>query len=72
MSRFPPGPPDVLGQVRAQGPPVRQPRKAAATGKGNPWLGGTIGEAAAAATRTSTFLAARHKRIVRRRGRNAP
>ena len=54
-------------------PKARQslsPSKAAATG--NPWLGGTIGEAAAAATRTSTFLGARHKRIVRRRGRNAP
>ena len=43
--------------------------KAAATGKGNPWLGGTIGEAAAGAARTSTFLAARYKRVVKRRGK---
>ena len=31
--------------------------KAASTGKGNPWLGGTLGEAAAGAARTKTFLA---------------
>jgi transposase len=43
--------------------------KAAATGKGNPWLGGTLGEAAAGAARTKTFLASRYKRIVRRRGK---
>jgi hypothetical protein len=34
--------------------------KAAATGEGNPWLGGTTGEAAGAGARTSTFLAARY------------
>ena len=39
------------------------------TGKGNPWLGGTLGESAAAAARTSTFLASRYKRIVKRRGK---
>jgi transposase len=44
--------------------------KAAATGKGNPWLGGTLGEAAAGAARTKTFLASRYKRIARRRGKN--
>jgi transposase len=43
--------------------------KAATTGKGNPWLGGTLGEAAAGAARTKTFLASRYKRIVRRRGK---
>jgi transposase len=43
--------------------------KTAATGKGNPWLGGTIGEAAVSATRTRTFLAARYKRVVKRRGK---
>jgi transposase len=43
--------------------------KAASTGKGNPWLGGTLGEAAAGAARTKTFLASRYKRIVRRRGK---
>jgi len=43
--------------------------KTAATGKGNPWIGGTLGEAATAAARTNTFLAARYKRIARRRGK---
>jgi transposase len=43
--------------------------KAATTGQGNPWLGGTIGEAAAGAARTKTFLASRYRRIVKRRGK---
>jgi transposase len=46
--------------------------KAATTGEGNPWLGGTLGEAAISAARTSTFLAARYRRIVKRRGKKAP
>ena len=41
--------------------------KAASTGKGNPWLGGTLGEAATSAARTKTFLASRYKRIARQR-----
>ena len=44
--------------------------KAASTGKGNPWPGGTLGGAAAGAARTKAFLASRYKRIVRRRGKN--
>ena len=43
--------------------------KAATTGEGNPWLGGTLGEAAISATHTSTFLAARYRPIVKRRGK---
>jgi transposase len=43
--------------------------KASTTGRGNPWLGGTLGEAAAGAARIKTFLAARYKRIVKRRGK---
>ena len=43
--------------------------KAATTGKGNPWLGGTLGGAATSAARTKTFLASRYKRIARRRGK---
>ena len=43
--------------------------KAATTGEGNPWLGGTLGEAAISATHTSTFLASRYRRIVKRRGK---
>ena len=39
------------------------------TGKGNPYLKGTLGEAAAAAARTDTFLGERYRRIVKRRGK---
>ncbi|MFD0327133.1 IS110 family transposase [Streptacidiphilus monticola] len=38
------------------------------TGRGNPWLKGALGEAANAAARTDTFLGARYRRIVKRRG----
>ncbi|MCZ0973092.1 IS110 family transposase [Streptomyces albulus] len=37
-------------------------------GKGNPWLRGALGEAAVAAARTDTFLGARYRRIVKRKG----
>jgi transposase len=70
MSRFPT--PGHLVSWAKFAPKARQSAgrsKAAATGKGNPWLGGTIGETAAAAARTSTFLASRYKRIVKRRGK---
>jgi transposase len=39
------------------------------TAKGNPYLKGALGDAAAAAGKTSTFLGERHRRLVRRRGR---
>ena len=39
------------------------------TGKGNPYLKAVLGEAAAAAARTDTFLGERYRRIVRRRGK---
>jgi transposase len=70
MSRFPT--PGHLVSWAKFAPKARQSAgrsKAASTGKGNPWLGGTLGEAAAGAARTKTFLASRYKRIVRRRGR---
>ncbi|MGH3550589.1 MAG: hypothetical protein ACRDQU_21215 [Pseudonocardiaceae bacterium] len=38
------------------------------TGKGNPYLKGVLGEAAAAA-KTNTFLGERYRRIVKRRGK---
>ena len=66
MSRFPT--PGHLVSWAKFAPKARQSAgrsKAAATGKGNPWLGGTIGEAAIGAARTSTFLAARYKRVVK-------
>ncbi|MFE3527358.1 transposase, partial [Streptomyces sp. NPDC059161] len=37
-------------------------------GQGNPWLKGALGEATNAASRTDTFLGARYRRIVKRRG----
>lgn len=38
------------------------------TGKGNPYLKGVLGEAAASASRADTFLGERYRRVVRRRG----
>jgi transposase len=71
MSRFPT--PGHLVSWAKFAPKARQSagrsKASAATGKGNPWLGGTLGEAATGAARTKTFLASRYKRIVRRRGK---
>lgn len=39
------------------------------TGKGNPYLKGALGEAAAVAARTDTFLGERYRRLVKRRGK---
>jgi transposase len=39
------------------------------TGRGNPYLKGTLGEVAAAAAKTDTFLGERYRRIVKRRGK---
>jgi transposase len=39
------------------------------TGKGNPYLKGALGEAAAGAARTDTFLGERYRRLVKRRGK---
>jgi transposase len=44
-------------------------QRGGATGKGNPYLKGVLGEAAAAASRTNTFLGERYRRIVKRRGK---
>ena len=43
--------------------------KPGTTGKGNPWLAGTLGEAALGASRTKTFLGSRYHRLARRRGK---
>jgi transposase len=37
--------------------------------KGNPWLGGILGEIAATAARTDTFLGHRYRRLAKRRGK---
>jgi len=43
--------------------------RAGHTGKGNPYLRGLLGEAAAAAGKTDTFLGERYRRLVKRRGK---
>jgi transposase len=43
--------------------------RAGHTGKGNPYLRAALGEAAATAGRTDTFLGERYRRIARRRGK---
>ncbi len=43
--------------------------KPGSTGKGNPWIAGTLGEAAIGAARTKTFLGSRYHRLARRRGK---
>jgi transposase len=70
MTRFP----DAAHLVsRAKFAPIDKnsagKKKTASTGKGNPWLGATIGEIVSTAARTDTFLAERYQRIARRRGK---
>jgi len=43
--------------------------RAGSTGKGNPWLAGTLGEVVAGVSRTHTFLGERYRRLARRRGK---
>ena len=43
--------------------------RAGRTGKGNPYLKGVLGEAAAAAAKTDTFLGERYRRLVKRIGK---
>jgi transposase len=53
-------------------PQTRQSGKkstAAPPGKGDPWLNGPLGEVAASASRTETFLGERYRRLARRRGK---
>jgi len=53
-------------------PQTRQSGKKTTTGrsgKGNPWLNGILGEIAAAAAKTDTFLGERYRRLARRRGK---
>jgi transposase len=53
-------------------PQTRQSGKkstSGSAGKGNPWLNGILGEIAASAARTDTFLGERYRRLARRRGK---
>ena len=53
-------------------PQTRQSGKKTTSGKtvkGSPWLNGVLGEIAASAARTDTFLGERYRRLARRRGK---
>lgn len=70
MSRFP-TPEHLVSRARLcprtiQSGPISRGGK---TGKGNPYLKGVLGEAAAAASKTNTFLGERYRRLVKRRGK---
>jgi transposase len=70
MSRFP-TPEHLVSWARLcprtiQSGPVTRAGK---SGKGNPYLKGALGEAAAAAAKTDTFLGERYRRIAKRRGK---
>jgi transposase len=44
-------------------------KKGNSTGKGNPWLAGSLGDVVAGLARTHTFLGERYRRLARRRGK---
>jgi transposase len=70
MTRFPTA--GHLVSWAKYAPRARQPAgksKPGTTGKGNPWLASTLGEAGIGAARTKTFLGARYHRLARRRGK---
>ncbi len=55
-----------VAPITAQSGPRTKPGH---TGKGNRYLKGVLGEVATAAAKTDTFLGARYKRLIRRRGK---
>jgi transposase len=62
-------PPGVVGEAVPAHHPVRGKDRSGKAGKGNPYLKGVLGEIAAAAAKTDTFLGERYRRIVKRRGK---
>lgn len=70
MSIF--GTPGRLVSWAKRCPQTRQSGKkntAGSPGKGDPWLNGPLGEIAASASRTDTFLGERYRRLAKRRGK---
>jgi transposase len=70
MTQFPT--PDHLASWTKVSPRTIQSgpkRRSGRTGKGNPYLKRVLGEAAAAAAKTDTFLGERYRRLVKRRGK---
>ena len=66
------GTPGRLVSWAKRGPQTRQSGKKTTSGKagkGNPYLNGILGEVAASASRTDTFLGERYRRLARRRGK---
>ena len=61
--------PGGVGQAVPAHHPVLALHPRRPTGKGNPYLKGALGQAAAAAAKTDTFLGQRYRRIVKRRGK---
>jgi transposase len=70
MSRFP-TPQHLVAWARLTPQLIQSgpKRRAGKTSKGNPYLKGVLGNAAASASRTNTFLGERFRRIVKRRGK---
>jgi transposase len=70
MTQFP-GPGHLVSWAKVSPRTVQSgPRsRGARTGKGNPYLKQVLGEAAAAAAKTDTFLGARYRRLVKRTGK---
>ena len=64
LAIWPPGPASPRGVKQSAG----KTKGKSSTGHGNPYLARVLGEAAAAAGRTDTFLGERYRRIARRRG----
>jgi transposase len=70
MSRFPtPGHLVSWAKLSPRTIQSGQRSRSGRTGKGNPYLKGVLGEIAAAAAKTDTFLGERYRRIVKRRGK---
>ena len=70
MSRFP-TPKHLVSWARLSPRLIQSgnKRRGGKTSKGNPYLKGVLGSAAASASRTNTFLGERYRRIVKRRGK---
>jgi transposase len=70
MSRFPiPGHLVSWAKLSPRTIQSGQRSRSGRTGKGNPYLKGVLGEIAAAAAKTDSFLGERYQRIVKRRGK---
>jgi transposase len=70
MTRFPT--PAHLCSWAKRAPIIKQSAaitRNGSTGKGNPWLAGTLGEIVVGVSRTHTFLGERYRRLARRRGK---